>query len=175
MCRHTKMSWGFLNFVPCIECDTWPSPCINVHGMPQILHCVRSIVGRMENQACRFLVLLDYSQAELHHSVESWVLLINIECYILMEVEHDTLLFRKMLMKQKESFDWLTDHDGRWHQPTTRQQRRSTNHQWIGSASFSKCSFKVSLPSANWWHCLAVCLGLVVWQNWSYSMDCKTF
>ena len=141
------------------------------------MHCVRSIVGRMENQACRLLVLLDYSQAELHHSVESWVLLINIECYILMEVEHDTLLFRKMLMKQKESFDWLTDHDGRRHQPTTRQQRRSTNHQWIGSASFSKCSFKVSLPCL--WiggtACLpAYCLDLVEWQSWSYSMECKT-
>ena len=29
----TAQSQGFLNFLPCIKCDTWRNPCINVHGM----------------------------------------------------------------------------------------------------------------------------------------------
>jgi hypothetical protein len=37
----------------------------------------------------------------LHYSAPLRDIHINIECYILMEVEHDSLLFRKMLMTQK--------------------------------------------------------------------------
>ena len=48
-----------------------------------------------------------------------------------MEVEHDTLLFRKLLMKQKESSLRLTNRPRR-HQPTTAVPIDQPSVDWIG-------------------------------------------